>query len=152
MKPFRFPLQAVRTVRLDQESKALESFARAQAEVERIAARLRQIRSEIEDAHESHRATLRTAASSDDLQRLQLGLRALQDHLQESQAESQKAQAVREEKSRALLEARQQREVVDKLHDKQFAKHQVHAARIEQKALDDLATLKSIGNFALKWR
>jgi len=152
MKAFRFPLQAVLTLRMDRETKALEAFAQAQSEFEKIAARFRQIQEEIEDVFDRRRATLKTTASSEDMQQLQQGLKALQETSRHCQAELEKAKAILEEKSRILLEARQQREIVEKVHQRQSARHQLQTARQEQRMLDDLATLKSIGDFALKWR
>jgi flagellar export protein FliJ len=152
MKAFRFPLQAVLTVRMDRETKALEAFALAQAKFEKIAAQFRQIQNEIEDLFDRRRATLRTIANSEDMQQLQSGLKALQEASRRCQAELEKAKAILDEKSRILLEARQEREIVEKVHQRQLARHQLQAARQEQRMLDDLATLKSMGDFALKWR
>ena len=152
MKSFRFPLQAVLTVRMNRENKALEAFAFAQAEFEKIAVRVRQIQEEIEDVFERRRAVLRATASSEDVQQMQQGLKALQETSRRCQAELEKAQALLAEKSRLLLEARQEREVVGKVYQRQLARHQLHTARQEQRVVDDLATLKSIGDFALKWK
>ena len=152
MKTFRFPLQAVLTVRQNQENKALEAYAFAQAGFEKIAARFRRIHQEIEDLFDSRRAALKAIASSEDMQHMQQGMRALQETARLCQTELDKAQAMLEEKSRELLRARQGREVVEKVHQRQFARHQLQVARQEQRTVDDLATLKSIGEFALKWR
>ena len=152
MKSFRFPLQAVLTVRLNQENKAMEACAFAQAEFEKIAARFRRIQQEIDALFDCRRAALKATATSEDMQHMQQGLRALQETARLCQAELNKAQALLEEKSRELLHARQGREVVEKVHHRQFARHQIQAARLEQRTVDDLATLKSIGEFALKWR
>ena len=152
MKSFRFPLQAVLTVRMNQENKALQAYAFAQAEFEKITARFRRIHQEIEDVFDCRRAALKATASSEDMQHMQQGLRALQETARLCQVELNKAQAMLEEKSRELLHARQGREVVEKVHQRQFARHQFQAARQEQRTVDDLATLKSIGEFALKWR
>ena len=152
MRPFRFSLQAVLTVRLNRESKALEAFAKAQAAFEAIAANFRLIQKEIDETLGQRRDALKTAASSEAVQQMQQGLRALKEAAQRCQAELQKAQAILDEKSSVLLEARRDREVVDKVRQKQLARHQLKAARDEQKAHDELATLKSMGNLALKWR
>ena len=152
MKPFRFTLQAVLTVRLHRETKALEAFAFAQAQLERIAARFQQIQKEIDDAFECRRDALKSAASSEDLQQMQQGIRALQENSRRCRAELEKAQVIVEEKSRILLQARQEREVVEKVHQRQLTRHRLQATRMEQKGLDDLAALKSMNNLALKWR
>jgi flagellar export protein FliJ len=152
MKPFRFPLQAVLTVRMDRETKALEAFALAQAEFEKIVARFRQIQKEIEDVFDCRRAALKATANSEDVQQMQQGLRALQETSQRCKTQLERAQAILDEKSKSLLAARQEREIVEKVHQRQLARHRLQAARQEQRVLDDLATLKSIGDFALKWR
>ncbi len=152
MKPFRFPLQAVLTVRANQENKALEAFVRAQADFEKIAARHREIQREIEAVLHSRRDVLSKTVTSDEVQRMQQGLRLLQEVLRRCQSEMERAQTILEEKSRTLLQARQKREVVEKLQEKQLAGHVAKAAKVEQKMVDDFATLKSIGKFALKWK
>jgi flagellar export protein FliJ len=152
MKPFRFSLQAVLTVRLNQESKAMELFVRAQTEHQKNLARQRAIREEMEEIFERRRDTLRKAAASEDIHEMQLGLRALQESMRLCQLDLQRSQANFDEKSRALLQARQKREAVDKLHEKQFAGYQTQVSREEQKLADDLATLKSVGSLALKWK
>lgn len=152
MKPFRFSLQAVLTVRLNQENKALEAFAFAQAEFEKISARFQKVQAEIEDVFARRRASFKTTANSLEIQQLLQGLRALQDASRKIQAELQNAKTIVEEKSRTLVGARQQREVVEKVQEKQLAIHRLQTARDEQKVLDELATLKSMGNLALKWR
>ena len=48
MKPFRFSLQAVLTIRQNQERKALEAFALAQRAFAEAEARLQAIRNEID--------------------------------------------------------------------------------------------------------
>ena len=152
MKAFRFPLQAVLTIRLNQESKAQEAFVRAQTELQQLTARQREIRQAIEEAQGLRRDILKKSANCGNIQRLQQGLTALHGRMRQCEAELQKAQAVLDAKSRDLLEARQKREIVEKLYEKQFAQYQAAATRAEQKVLDDLATLKSIGSFALKWK
>ncbi len=152
MKSFRFPLQAVLTVRLNQERKALEAFAWAQTEFEKVAARHRRIQSEIEEVFGVLRNVFQRAATSQELQQMQHGLRALQETERRCRVEVQKAQAALDVKSRALLEARQKREVLDKIHGKQLTGYRVHVARAEQKVADEFAILKSVGNMALKWR
>ena len=152
MKPFRFPLQAVLTLRMNQENKALETFARALAVFERLAAQVRTLQGEIDGVLGQRRDLLRHAAPARDVQQLQQALRGLQQNLRGYQAEMEKAKAVMDEKAQALAEARQKREVVEKLEEKQMASYEARFARAEQKSLDEFATLKTVGNLALKWK
>lgn len=130
----------------------MEAFALAQTECRRIAVRYQRIQDEIEQVFGLRRTVFRKAASSENLQQMQQGLRALQETERRCLAELQEAQANRDEKSKVLLEARQKREVVEKIQQKQRASFDVQMVRAEQKAADEFATLKSIGSLASKWR
>jgi len=140
------------TVRMNAESKALEAFAQAQSEVQKILARQRAIQQEIDGGFHSRSDLLRKSVNSDEIQQLQHGIRVLQEAMRRCQVELQKAEAILQEKKRALLEARQKREIIDKLYEKQLANHNAQVAQAEQKDLDDFATMRSIGNLALKWK
>lgn len=152
MKPFRFSLQAVLTIRVNQERKALESFAQAQRALEAAETRFRAIRNDIDELHGARRDVLRKMAVSESLQQMQHGLRALQERIIGAQADVQKERAVVADRSRTLLEARKRREVVEKLYHKRRATHAIQAVRAEQRVLDDFATLKGVGGLAMKWR
>jgi flagellar protein FliJ len=152
MKRFRFPLQAVMTVRAHAENKALEAFAQAQAEVQRILARQQAIQHEIDRNFGARTDLLTKSVPSGEIQRLQQGIRVLQDALRRCLAELQKAEAVQDEKKTVLLDARQKRQVIDKLYEKQLASHNAQALQAEQRALDDFATMRSDGNLALRWK
>lgn len=152
MKRFRFPLQAVLTIRENEEKKALEVFATAQAEVEKIAVRQRALRRAIDELFGCRREAFGRTTSSEEFQQMQNGLRSLQQNLKQCELDMYRAQAVLTEKTRLLLEARQKREVVEKVYDKQLAAYKLHAARTEQKVIDDLATMRPAGAIGLKWK
>jgi flagellar export protein FliJ len=152
MKRFRFPLQAVMTIRVNAEAKALEAFAQAQTEVQKIQLRQQAIQREIAGGFGTRTEWLHKSVSSEEIQKLQQGIRMLQEAMRRCQAELQKAQAVLEAKKKILLETRQQREIIDKLYDKQLANHNAQIAQTEQRLLDDFATMRSMGNVALKWK
>lgn len=152
MKHFRFSLQAVLTIRANEEQRALEAFAQAQAEAERIAGGVRKFESEINDLLGNRRDAFRRSTTSEELQQMQHGLISLQIQLTQLQMALQKAQEVLRQKSGILLEARKQREVVEKLRDKQFASFQAEVARTEQKVLDDFASMRPSGTTGLKWK
>lgn len=152
MKPFRFPLQAVLTLRLNQENKALENFAKALAVFEKVARQVRNLESEIDGVLGKRRDVLQRAAPAREVQQLQQVLRGLQQNLRAHQAELEKAKAVLDEKAQSLAATRQKREVVEKLEEKQMANYEARFARAEQKDLDEFATLKAVGTLALKWK
>lgn len=152
MKRFRFSLQAVLTIRANEEQKALEAFAHAQAEAERIAGQMRAVEKEINDLFGHRRDAFKRSTTSEELQQMQHGLLSLHIRLSQCQVAQQKAQEVLREKSSALLQARKKREVVEKVHDKQLAEFQAECARAEQKLLDDYAAMRPKGSAGLNWK
>jgi flagellar export protein FliJ len=152
MKQFRFPLQAVLTFRRGREDRALEAYARAQAEQRQIKQKCRDLEQEIELLHERRRQVWSGAASSEQIQQMQHGLRALQERWRHGQAELAKQQSVVDEKWKILLDERQKRESMDKLQEKQRASHQMEAARMDQHLADEIALLKSAHGSTAKWR
>lgn len=66
----------------------------------------------------------------------------LQAAIQEQQRRVDAAQIVLEEKRTALIEARQAREAVQRLFDKELAAYKTHVLQTEQKLLDDLASTR----------
>jgi flagellar export protein FliJ len=152
MKRFKFPLQAVLTVRSNEERKALEAFSKAQAEVERIVSRKDAAQRQIDELFAKRQEVLTRPATAQDIHRMQNSVKALQLQLQQCNIELEKARIVLAQTSRALLDARQKREVVDKVFEKQLANYKTHAAQLEQKLIDDIATMKGFGGAGLRWR
>ena len=130
----------------------MEAFARAQIEHERNLTKQREIQGELEELFERRRDSLRKAVPSEEMHAMQLGHRALEEAMRLCRLELQKTQATLDEKSKALFQARQKREAIEKINEKQLAGYRAHVSRQEQKLADDLATMKSLGALALKWR
>ena len=152
MRAFHFPLQAVLTVRENQEHKALEALGHAQAQLHRLLLQQTAARKAIEDAFDQHRQAQGRHANSEDFQHLQQGLRVLQRRLRDCDAEVEKSRKEVAARSRHLMEARQHREVIERVFEKQLARHHLETSRAEQKALDELSALKSVGNLAFRWK
>ena len=55
-----------------------------------------------------------------------------------------------DEKWRQLVLARQRREVVGKVHDRQLAAHEAEAVRSDQLSMDEMAALRGAGALAYK--
>jgi flagellar export protein FliJ len=139
MRPFRFPLEALRTLRERQERSALESYARC--------------------VQASRAATERLQAASDTLDRLASECRApvaaglAAAHVRQLRAFCATAAVVRTECQRAvasaqrdvqrawelLVVARQQREAVERYYQRLQQQHLRHEQRAEQKVLDEMA-------------
>ena len=139
MKPFRFTLEAVRILRQRQEHDAMEEYARAQLARQQALERLETVQKEQSAAWQHLRHELETGCPADHAHQSL----AFQRVLQRRQTECLTAVGAAERRlnaaMQAMLNARQQREIVDKFHAKQKAGHQRELAVDEQKMLDDLA-------------
>ena len=152
MRAFHFPLQAVLTVRENQEHKALEAFGHAQAALHRLLRHQAEVRQTIEEAFDQRRSAHGRSTNSEEFQHLQQGVRALQRRQRECELEVEKSKKEVAARSRDVMEARKQREVIERVFEKQLARHRLETSRAEQKALDEVSALKSVGNLAFRWK
>lgn len=142
MKPFRFTLEVLRTLRRRQEQLAMENYAQA--------VRLRQqAHQQLEQAR-----VLCETAWKESQDRLAQGLCALeyaqaQDHAQQLEHRCrQAAQALLQAEQtlhhrwEALMAARRQVEIAESCYEKQRLRYQQACQREEQKFLDELASRK----------
>jgi flagellar export protein FliJ len=143
MKPFRFTLQALLTLRHHQEQQALEAYARA-LESRRLACLQRdsiqqQLQSVRADLH--HQLTNGTTAAfitqSHAYSRLlELRLHQAAQHL--AAADQSVANALQ-----SMVAARQLRETVETLRERRLEVHATQSRRLEGRLLDELATRRS---------
>jgi flagellar protein FliJ len=152
MKPFRFPLQAVLTVRANQEARAKEAYVRARADVETATLVCRALDEEIQTVGAGRLSPLNAPIRSEQIQQTQTGLRLLHEKLRARQAELQKLQSLLDEKWKLYLEARIKKEAVEKIRERQWAGHKIDLSREEQKNLDEIALLNTAGSLAFKWK
>ena len=140
MKTFQFTLEAVRTVRQRQENEALELYARALLARQHALDALEDIHQRIGQNDFARTRQLLTsgctAAQAAQAQNYHRTLEKLRDDgvVALGQAERRVNTA-----SKAMLAARQQREMVEVYREKQHAVHQRLELREEQKILDEFA-------------
>ncbi len=150
MKPFEFSLQAVATVRENEEARAREAYAHAVRLHRQIAAKQQEIESGIHENLVEYGQSFGQAVHAEKVVQIQATLRVLRARLKEFSAEAAQLQAAVDEKWRQLVLARQRREVVSKLRDRQFASHQAEDARVGQVSMDEMAALRGAGALAYK--
>jgi len=142
MKPFNFSLSTVLQVRETEEQQARENHATAQEALDALLMQQRLV----EEAIESNLAACRQAfdgqVRSGTIAHLQAALRELRVQLEAFQPEVQRLSTEAQARFQELLQARQRRESLDKLKDKQHTVHRQHEARTEQQAIDELVLLR----------
>jgi flagellar protein FliJ len=149
MKPFHFTLEAVRTLRQRQEQTAMEQYAQALLARQQTIDRLDAIQRELNAGWQELRSQLAKGCPASKAAQMQdyhrsLGKRRDEANLALGVAERRVNAALQ-----TMLNARQQREIVDKSCEKQKARYVREQFRVEQKLLDDLAGRRSVSS--LSW-
>lgn len=139
MKPFRFSLQAVLTVRERQEHVALEAYARAVEECLAARSRLEAARLELEAARGEWGRLMNAGCTAE-------AACAHRDHCVNLEHRELRQVANLEQRDRALqaawqvlMTARQKRETVDRFQELQRERHEHELQVEEQKLLDEMA-------------
>jgi flagellar export protein FliJ len=139
MKTFRFTLEAVRTLRQRQEQEALENYARALLARQQVLDLLTDMDQRITRDFAQMRKLLAGRCAAAQAAQAQNFHASLEKKRDDCVAALGKAERRVNAASRAMLAARQQREMVEVYRDKQHAAHQRLALREEQKILDEFA-------------
>jgi flagellar export protein FliJ len=145
MRRFRFRLETVLNHRKTIETLREQDFAGAQGQLQAIEARIAALREEFRQTVAGRPGgvtgeRLNAPAILDRERYLETLLAAVAQ--QERRADAVRVQV--EEKRQALVAARQAREAVSRLRDKDLIAHVALGHKLEQDALDELATLRHI--------
>ncbi len=142
MRRFEFSLQKVLDYRQRREEQAISAFAEAQAKLMHEQAVLRKLLIDREEC-------LRRSPRHQHLEVEMLGveqtyLSALEGRIEAQRERVAEAEKVLEEKRQALMQAQRERKALERLREKHHEQWRQEMLRIEQKALDDLATARSV--------
>jgi flagellar export protein FliJ len=139
MRRFRFPLEAVLTVRKRQENQALERYGAAVRGHREAAAAVSSAERDLLEAWGGFRVEMeggcdgaRLACQRAQCQALDLRGRKARERLRQAEQEMRASHE-------GLIEARRQREVVEKLEERAHREHARERQREEARFLDELA-------------
>ncbi len=139
MKRFEFNLQSVRDLRDSEEGRARAEYAQAMRLMEVFNVRRREIEQAIEDNLKENRQECGRPTRSDVLTTLRDMLAALKDRIKALEPEEAELKKLVASKWENLVAARQKREALDKLRDKQKQAHDHQVGRLEQADIDEMA-------------
>ena len=142
MKPFQFSLNTVLDVRSNEEQIARAAQAVAQEALEAILMQRRSVEEAIESNLSACRQAFDGQVKSGTIAQLQSALRELRVQLETLEPEVQRLQEEADAKWQALLQARQRREALEKLKNKQHSVHLKHEVHTEQQAIDEMVLLR----------
>ena len=142
MKPFRYRLESVLTVRVREEDRAREAYTQVLQARARAEAASNQERSTLEEYH----TTLRMAREGVSNRQHQLvylnALKQQQALCERCAAELAMVEKTVAERREAMLVARRSREALTRLREKQMAAWKGEAARTEEAMIGDMITAR----------
>jgi len=148
MKPFRFTLEALITLRQRQEVAALELYAKSLRVSHDLKKQLESVQEEqLATWGESRRRALRQGAASDWVH-LNGYNRLLEERKSECAGRLKDSEREAQAALQKVIKARQAREVVEACRDKQKHLYEQNLLREERKLIDDLSSRRS-GEWAL---
>ncbi|MFA9270586.1 MAG: flagellar export protein FliJ [Baekduiaceae bacterium] len=136
--PFRFGLERVRELRAHDEDRAREEFAASLTRRARGAAMLPAAQDLIAPARDGRRTTS-GPVSAQDLLSQQMWLERLERHRDTAARELDKSDTELVQRRDELNEARQKREVLERLKERRRDEHAAENARRQGAALDEMA-------------
>jgi flagellar export protein FliJ len=150
MRPFRFKLKALQTLRQRQEHVALEHYAAALRDRQSARDALGQARDALERCWLEWHHTLEAGCTIEVARRSHASARLLSEHCSSARAVLTDAEQRVQTTLHAMLEARRQREIVDTLHDQHRTRHTRACLQAEAKELDEFALRRQPA--ALAWK
>ena len=142
MKQFRFSLEAVATIRRHEEQAALDRFARASLTHRQALDRLAEAQGELDATLESrHIPSESLAVHWAQQQAWQASLELRVKQLAEKVSATLRSL---NETNRELMVSRQRREAVEKVRAGRKVRHDSDLRRLEQKALDELVSRRTM--------
>tara|TARA_Y100000588_G_scaffold303999_1_gene326670 strand:+ start:927 stop:1382 length:456 start_codon:yes stop_codon:yes gene_type:complete len=150
MKSFDFKLKTVLEVRVNEEARASEVHTEAKNFLKEV---MRQYQA-VEEAIESNLTACKQAfegqAASGTLSHLQTALRELRRQLGDLEPVVAERQGLVDMRCKELLQARQRREALERMRDRQQSEFEQGLVRSEQQAIDEMVLLREAGGFGQK--
>jgi flagellar export protein FliJ len=143
MKPFRFPLQSLRTLREQKERKAQQAFAEAMRACEECAVQLQTASDELAAGWSAFCKDLSTGVTANKLVRTRGWCDVLEARQRDRAAALQEARRTMSTAMREMMLATQAREAIDLHHSKSRQAHDRDVQRAEQKILDEIGVTRA---------
>lgn len=145
MKPFRFTLEALQTLRQQQEQTALENHARALMARQQALEIVDKLNRELTAARLAWQQRAGAGCPAAQLAQEQMHCLWLDERCREAGLKLTEAERNVQRAFNAVVQARRERELIDRIRNRQRIAFDAAIARAEQKELDDLVN----GRFAL---
>jgi flagellar export protein FliJ len=139
MKRFRFSLQALQTLRQQQEQVALERYAQAVQAHEQVQRQRETVQRELETGWRQRQQQWTLGTTASECVHAHYYCLSVEARLRVIDRQLQAAQNGVRQCWDKLLQARQRREVVEQCHERQRRRYDLEIRWAEQKVLDEMA-------------
>ncbi len=147
MKSFDFKLKTVLEVRVNEEVRASEVHSEARSFLEEALSQYQAVEVAIESNLTACKQAFEGQVASGTLSHLQTALRELRRQLEDLEPVVAERQSLVDTRCKELLQARQRREALEKMRDRQQDEFEQDLVRSEQQAIDEMVLLREAGGF-----
>ncbi len=147
MKSFDFKLKTVLEVRVNEEIRAGEVHSEAKSFLEEALSQYQAVEEAIESNLTACKQAFEGQVASGTLSHLQTALRELRRQLEDLEPVVAERQSLVDTSCKELLQARQRREALEKMRDRQQDEFEQDLVRSEQQAIDEMVLLREAGGF-----
>ena len=147
MKSFDFKLKTVLEVRVNEEVRAGEVHSEAKSFLEEALSQYQAVEEAIESNLTACKQAFEGQVASGTLSHLQTALRELRRQLEDLEPVVAERQSLVDTRCKELLQARQRREALEKMRDRQQDEFEQDLVRSEQQAIDEMVLLREAGGF-----
>lgn len=147
MKSFDFKLKTVLEVRVNEEVRAGEVHSEAKSFLEEALSQYQAVEVAIESNLTACKQAFEGQVASGTLSHLQTALRELRRQLEDLEPVVAERQSLVDTRCKELLQARQRREALEKMRDRQQDEFEQDLVRSEQQAIDEMVLLREAGGF-----
>lgn len=147
MKSFDFKLKTVLEVRVNEEVRAGEVHSKAKSFLEEALSQYQAVEEAIESNLTACKQAFEGQVASGTLSHLQTALRELRQQLEDLEPMVVERQSLVDTSCKELLQARQRREALEKMRDRQQDEFEQDLVRSEQQAMDEMVLLREAGGY-----
>ena len=147
MKSFDFKLKTVLEVRVNEEVRASEVHSEAKSFLEEALSQYQAVEVAIESNLTACKQAFEGQVASGTLSHLQTALRELRRQLEDLEPVVAERQSLVDTRCKELLQARQRREALEKMRDRQQDEFEQDLVRSEQQTIDEMVLLREAGGF-----
>ena len=147
MKSFDFKLKTVLEVRVNEEVRAGEVHSEAKSFLEEALSQYQAVQEAIESNLTACKQAFEGQVASGTLSHLQTALRELRRQLEDLEPVVAERQSLVDTRCKELLQARQRREALEEMRDRQQDEFEQDLVRSEQQAIDEMVLLREAGGF-----